>query len=87
MQTNGKPKASVRGGVLRLLGAAGVAGVLTAGIALPAVGTVGMTAKSATEALHLAPEELDEPPLPEKTVLWTPTASHSHSSTTSTGGR
>jgi len=69
VQTNGKPKASVRGGVLRLLGAAGVAGVLTAGIALPAVGTVGMTAKSATEALHLAPEELDEPPLPEKTVL------------------
>ncbi len=38
-------------------------------MALPTIGGAGMTVKSATEELKLTPEELDEPPLPEKTVL------------------
>ncbi|MEU7003730.1 transglycosylase domain-containing protein [Nonomuraea sp. NPDC046570] len=54
----------------RLLAAATAAGVLTAAIALPAVGGVGLTAKSTTESLSLKPENLDEPPLSEKTELF-----------------
>ncbi|GHH71789.1 carboxypeptidase [Streptosporangium violaceochromogenes] len=57
------------GNVLRLLAASAGAGVLVAAIALPAVGGAGMTAKSVTEELHLLPENLEEPPLPEKTTL------------------
>ncbi|MEU8250133.1 transglycosylase domain-containing protein [Nonomuraea sp. NPDC048916] len=55
--------------VTRLLAAGVAAGVLTAAIALPAVGGAGVTAKSAMEGLNLKPEELNEPPLPERTVL------------------
>jgi membrane peptidoglycan carboxypeptidase len=61
--------ASAFGNLLRLIVAAGVAGVLAAAIVLPAVGGAGVTAKAATEALRLAPEDLAEPPLPEKTTL------------------
>ncbi|GIH90851.1 carboxypeptidase [Planobispora siamensis] len=57
------------GSVLRLVAAGAAAGVLVAAIALPAVGGAGVTVKSATEELHLQPEDLKEPPLPEKTVL------------------
>lgn len=69
MQAQGKAQATAFGGVLRLLVAAGAAGVLTAAIALPAIGGAGMTAKSGIETLRLAPEDLGEPPLPEKTTL------------------
>lgn len=69
MQAEGKAQGSTVGNALRLLGAAAGAGVLVAAIALPAVGGAGMTAKSATEELHLLPEELNEPPLAEKTTL------------------
>lgn len=69
MQAQGKAKGSAAGNVLKLAAAAVVAGVLTAAIALPAVGGAGMTAKSGIDALHIGPEELDEPPLPEKTTL------------------
>ncbi|GAA3108767.1 carboxypeptidase [Streptosporangium carneum] len=54
---------------MRLLAAAVATGVLVAAVALPAVGGAGMTVKSATEELHLLPEELSEPPLAEKTTL------------------
>ncbi|MGV9302357.1 MULTISPECIES: transglycosylase domain-containing protein [unclassified Nonomuraea] len=56
--------------VVRLLAAGTAAGVLTAAIALPAVGGVGLTAKSTTETLALRPENLDEPPLPERTEIY-----------------
>ncbi|GIH70380.1 transglycosylase domain-containing protein [Sphaerimonospora thailandensis] len=69
MQAQGKGVGSAAGNVLKLAAAAAVAGVLTAAIALPAVGGAGMTAKSGIDALHIGPEELDEPPLPEKTTL------------------
>ncbi|PZG42892.1 penicillin-binding protein [Spongiactinospora gelatinilytica] len=55
--------------VLRLTAAAAITGVLAAAVALPAVGGAGITIKSATEGLQLKPEELAEPPLPEKSVL------------------
>ncbi|MCT9932375.1 penicillin-binding protein [Planotetraspora sp. A-T 1434] len=69
MQARGKAEGSAFASVLRLIAAAGVAGLLAAAIALPGVGGAGVTVKSATEALRLAPEDLAEPPLPEKTTL------------------
>ncbi|WP_371781447.1 transglycosylase domain-containing protein [Streptosporangium subroseum] len=69
MQAHGKNLGSAVLNVLRLLAAAAVAGVLVAAVALPAVGGAGLTVNAATDELHLQPEELNEPPLPEKTVL------------------
>ncbi|GAA4589815.1 transglycosylase domain-containing protein [Planotetraspora phitsanulokensis] len=69
MQAKGKGRASAFWNLLQLIAAAGVAGLLAAAIALPAVGGAGVTVKSATEALRLAPEDLPEPPLPEKTTF------------------
>ncbi|MFI6293878.1 transglycosylase domain-containing protein [Nonomuraea sp. NPDC050790] len=69
MQAQGKDRSSPVTNVIRLIAAGAAAGVLTAAIALPAVGGAGVTAKSAMEDLNLKPEELDEPPLPERTVL------------------
>nr|WP_055504555.1 transglycosylase domain-containing protein [Nonomuraea pusilla] len=69
MQAQGKDRSSPVLNVLRLIIAAGAAGVLSAAIALPAVGGAGVSAKSAMEGLNLKPEELEEPPLPERTVL------------------
>lgn len=43
--------------------------MLAAAIALPAVGGAGMSVKSGIETLSLKAADLDEPPLPEKTVL------------------
>ncbi len=55
--------------VIRLALASAVAGVLIAAIVLPAVGGAGVTVVSVTRELRIAPEELDEPPLPERTVV------------------
>ncbi|MEV5412494.1 transglycosylase domain-containing protein [Thermopolyspora sp. NPDC052614] len=55
--------------ILRLALASAAAGVLIAAIALPAVGGAGVTVMSTTGALRLAPEELHEPPLPEKVTV------------------
>ncbi|QYC37946.1 Penicillin-binding protein 1F [Nonomuraea coxensis DSM 45129] len=55
--------------LVRLIIAATAAGVLAAAVALPAVGGAGMSTKSALEGLNLKPEELDEPPLPERTKI------------------
>ncbi|WP_214410023.1 transglycosylase domain-containing protein [Sphaerisporangium fuscum] len=57
------------GNLLRLIGAAVAAGVLTAAIALPAVGGAGVGVKSATDVLNLKPEDLVESDLPEKTEI------------------
>ena len=69
MQAQGKGPVAALGNIARLISAAGTAGVLIAAIALPAVGGAGYTVKSTTEGLRLSPEELNEPPLPEKTTL------------------
>ncbi|MET7999793.1 transglycosylase domain-containing protein [Nonomuraea glycinis] len=55
--------------ILRLAGAAAAAGVLTAAIALPAIGGAGAMFITASEDLNLKPEDLKEPPLAEKTEI------------------
>ncbi|MFG1873346.1 transglycosylase domain-containing protein [Sphaerisporangium sp. NPDC049003] len=69
MQAQGKARGSVFGNLLRLIAASVAAGVLAAAIALPAVGGAGVGVKSATDVLNLKPEDLKEPPLPEKTEI------------------
>ncbi|MFG6199509.1 transglycosylase domain-containing protein [Nonomuraea sp. JJY05] len=69
MQAQRKDRSNPVLSILRLIIAGSVAGVLAAAVALPAVGGAGMSTKSAVESLNLKPEELDEPPLPERTVL------------------
>ncbi|MEW9527599.1 transglycosylase domain-containing protein [Microbispora sp. NPDC049125] len=69
MQAHGKARGSRFANLLRLIGAAAVAGVLAAAIALPAVGGAGVSVKSGIDTLHIAPADLAEPPLPEKTTL------------------
>ncbi|MFC4589104.1 transglycosylase domain-containing protein [Sphaerisporangium corydalis] len=69
MQAQGKAPWSVIGNLFRLIAAAVAAGVLAAAIALPAVGGAGVGVKGATDVLNLKPEDLKEPPLPEKTEI------------------
>ncbi|MFC5831665.1 transglycosylase domain-containing protein [Nonomuraea insulae] len=69
MQARGKDRSNPVLGVLRLVIAGAAAGVLAAAVALPAVGGAGMSTKTAVEGLNLKPEELNEPPLPERTLL------------------
>ncbi|MFD1541728.1 transglycosylase domain-containing protein [Nonomuraea guangzhouensis] len=69
MQAQGKDRSSPFLNITRLIAAGAAAGVLTAAIALPAVGGAGMSAKSAMTGINLKPEDLEEPPLPERTVL------------------
>lgn len=69
MQAQRKDRSNPILALLRLIIAGTAAGVLAAAVALPAVGGAGVSAKSAVEALDLKPEELDEPPLPERTIL------------------
>ncbi|MEV4017678.1 transglycosylase domain-containing protein [Nonomuraea angiospora] len=69
MQAQRKDRSNPVLSILRLIIAGSVAGVLAAAVALPAVGGAGISTKSAVESLNLKPEELDEPPLPERTIL------------------
>jgi membrane peptidoglycan carboxypeptidase len=69
VQAQGKDRSSPFLNIARLIAAGVAAGVLAAAIALPAVGGAGMGAKSAMAEIDLKPENLDEPPLPERTIL------------------
>jgi membrane peptidoglycan carboxypeptidase len=69
VQAQGKDRSSPFLNITRLIAAGAAAGVLTAAIALPAVGGAGMSAKSAMTGINLKPEDLNEPPLPERTKL------------------
>ncbi|MFC4586017.1 transglycosylase domain-containing protein [Sphaerisporangium corydalis] len=55
--------------IARLAMAAVAAGVLAAGLALPAVGGAGAAIVGASDGLDLRPAELPEPPLAEKTTV------------------
>ncbi|MEV1167253.1 transglycosylase domain-containing protein [Nonomuraea sp. NPDC049784] len=55
--------------IARLTGAAVAAGVVAAAIALPAVGGTGAMFVSASEDLGIKPQELQEPPLAERTTV------------------
>ncbi|MFI6793985.1 transglycosylase domain-containing protein [Nonomuraea sp. NPDC050383] len=69
MQAQGKDHSSPFVNIVRLIAAGAAAGVLTAAIALPAVGGAGVTANTAMKEINLKPENLEEPPLPERTTL------------------
>ncbi|MCQ4041009.1 transglycosylase domain-containing protein [Streptantibioticus rubrisoli] len=47
-----------------------LAGVLAAGLALPAVGAIGVSAKAATEDFNDLPDELKAPPLAQATSIY-----------------
>ncbi|MBB5140148.1 membrane peptidoglycan carboxypeptidase, partial [Thermocatellispora tengchongensis] len=65
MQERGEDQSGLGSKILRLAGIGAAAGVLVAGIALPAVGGVGFGVITATDELNLKPTELKEPPPPE----------------------
>ncbi|MBO0891408.1 MAG: penicillin-binding protein, partial [Acidothermales bacterium] len=46
-----------------------VAGLMTAGIALPAIGSAGLAGKSAADSFQSMPSELATPPLPQRTRM------------------
>ncbi|MFC1418500.1 transglycosylase domain-containing protein [Streptacidiphilus cavernicola] len=54
----------------RLLGASVLAGALVAGIALPAVGSVGFGAKSAVDEFDNLPDDLITPPLSQASTIY-----------------
>ncbi|MFF4771514.1 transglycosylase domain-containing protein [Microtetraspora fusca] len=56
--------------IARLAAAATAAGVVSAALVLPAMGSSGAVVVAATEALNFRPEELEEPPLAEKTTVY-----------------
>ncbi|PZG24630.1 penicillin-binding protein [Spongiactinospora gelatinilytica] len=55
--------------IAALAGMGVAAGVLAAGVALPAVGGVGLGVVAVKEELNLNPEDLKEPPLAERTMI------------------
>ncbi|WP_433369344.1 transglycosylase domain-containing protein [Streptosporangium sp. CA-115845] len=69
MSERGKGKPGAASKIMRLAAVGTAAGVLVAGIALPAVGGAGLGIVSATNGLNLNPEELVEPPPAEVTVV------------------
>ncbi|WP_306303408.1 transglycosylase domain-containing protein [Microtetraspora niveoalba] len=64
-----KARKSVGTSVVRLVGAAGIAGLLAAALAFPAVGGTGAAILTASDGLNLKAEDLKEPPLAEKTTV------------------
>ncbi|MGW0586357.1 transglycosylase domain-containing protein [Streptosporangium sp. NPDC002607] len=69
MSERGKDQSGAASKIMRLAAVGTAAGVLVAGIALPAVGGAGLGIVSATNGLNLNPEELVEPPPAEVTVV------------------
>ncbi|MQA83060.1 MAG: glycosyl transferase family 51 [Streptosporangiales bacterium] len=53
----------------RLAAVGAIAGVLVAGLAFPAVGGAGITARNAANGFQRLPDELDTPPLPERSRI------------------
>ena len=51
------------------LGASGLAGVLAAGLFLPAAGGLGVLARNTTESFQDLPSELQAPPLPQQSRI------------------
>ncbi|AUG78289.1 penicillin-binding protein [Kitasatospora sp. MMS16-BH015] len=55
---------------VKLLGVSVLAGILVAGMALPAVGTLGLTAKDAADSLGNLPDDLKRPPLSQASYIY-----------------
>ncbi|WP_155344394.1 transglycosylase domain-containing protein [Acrocarpospora pleiomorpha] len=64
-----RTRSSAGRSVLGLAGAAVAAGLVAAGLGLPAVGGTGAAIVAASDELNLNPAELIEPPLAEKTTI------------------
>ncbi|MFD7902512.1 transglycosylase domain-containing protein [Kitasatospora sp. NPDC059747] len=58
------------GAGVRLLGVSGIAGVVVAGIALPAVGAVGLGAQSAADDFQNLPDDFKTPPLSQASTIY-----------------
>ena len=69
MSERGEGQSGVASKIGRLVAIGAAAGVLVAGIALPAVGGAGLGIVSATNELNLKPEDLIEPPPAEVTIV------------------
>ncbi|MEU8201975.1 transglycosylase domain-containing protein [Streptosporangium sp. NPDC049046] len=69
MSERGEGQSGVASSVGRLAAIAAAAGLLVAGIALPAVGGAGLGIVSATNELNLRPEDLKEPPPAEVSIV------------------
>ncbi|MEV4378933.1 transglycosylase domain-containing protein [Streptosporangium sp. NPDC049644] len=69
MSERGNEQSGAASKIMRLAAVGAAAGVLVAGIALPAVGGAGLGIVSATNGLNLNPEDLVEPPPAEVTVV------------------
>ncbi|MGW6917495.1 transglycosylase domain-containing protein [Kitasatospora sp. NPDC054939] len=55
---------------MKFLGYSTLAGVLLAGLALPAAGALGLTAKSGVESFEDIPSDFKAPPLPQATTIY-----------------
>src|SRR5690625_40989 len=55
--------------VFLVVGVSGLCGVLLAGLALPVVASLGLTARETAGAFQEMPSELQQPPLPEKSTV------------------
>lgn len=53
----------------KLAGAAALAGVLVAAMALPAIGGMGLTARNSANHFQNLPQELEQPPLPQRSKI------------------
>ena len=72
IQPPANPRPGPAGQVIRLLalmGAAVMAGVLVALMALPFIGGLGVTARNAVQNFERLPDAMDTPPLPQRSVI------------------
>ena len=67
--TSSRPPLDIGNRVLLLVGLSMLAGALVAGLALPAIGLVGLTAKRGAENFQSLPAALEVPPLKQRSVL------------------
>ncbi|WP_078891571.1 transglycosylase domain-containing protein [Streptomyces sp. NRRL S-350] len=68
-RTGGSPLEHVGNGV-KFLGVSVLSGVLLAGLALPAVGAIGLTAKDTAESFENIPDDFKTPPLTQATQIF-----------------
>ncbi|MGW4894947.1 transglycosylase domain-containing protein [Kitasatospora sp. NPDC004240] len=61
---------AIAGHAVKFLGYSTLAGVLLAGLALPAAGALGLTAKSGVESFEEVPDDFLAPPLPQATNIY-----------------
>jgi membrane peptidoglycan carboxypeptidase len=68
--TRSRPPGSLLTRTLRFLGVSVLAGAMAAGIALPAVGLLGLGAKNAAESFNSLPDVFKTPPLSQASQIY-----------------